>query len=49
MIIETKYDVGQEVWFIEENKIKTEAIKKLGITKDEIIKKLNSFIVFVFK
>ena len=34
MKIETKYNINQEVWFIEDNKVKNEEILKLTFTKD---------------
>lgn len=34
MKIETKYNVGQEVWFMEDNKVKNEEILKLSFIKD---------------
>jgi hypothetical protein len=45
MKIETKYDINQEVWFIEDNKVKNEAILKLSFTKDGS----NESVIYYFK
>ena len=33
--IETKYDINQEVWFIENNKVVTDIIETVSILKQE--------------
>lgn len=45
MRIETKYNINQEVWFIEDNKVKNEEILKLTFTKDGS----NESILYYFK